>query len=142
MVTDPGIHPLETVSLRIALGLIATERDDVQELQVQYEALLPHAGMASPGTDILLDRVLGQLAGTMGELDRSAEHFEAALAFARKGGYRPELAWTCCDYADLLRQRNAPGDGERAAALLDEGLALAQEMGMRPLAERVQARRK
>jgi len=40
-----------------------------------------------------------------------------------------------------LRERNAPGDGERAAALLDEALALAQQMGMRPLAERVQARR-
>jgi hypothetical protein len=69
-------------------------------------------------------------------------YFEDERRFLRQAGYRPELAWTCCDYADLLRQRNAPGDCERAAALLDEGLALAQEMGMRPLAERVQARRK
>ncbi len=96
--------------------------------------------MASPGTDILLARVLGLLAETMGEPDRAAEHFEQALAFARKGGYRPELAWTCCDYADLLLKRSAPGDAERAAALLDQGLALAQEMGMRPLAERILSR--
>jgi len=60
----------------------------------------------------------------------------------RKGGYRPELAWTDCDYADLLLKRNAPGDAERASALLDESLALAQQMGMRPLVERVQARRR
>jgi tetratricopeptide (TPR) repeat protein len=138
---DPGTHPLEMVSLSIALGLIAIKRDGVQEVRSQYQALLPHAGMASPGSGMLLDRLLGLLAGTMGELDRAAEHFDDALAFARKGGYRPELAWTCRDYADLLLSRNAPGDSERAAALLDEALALAQEMGMRPLVERVQARR-
>ena len=34
--------------------------------------------------------------------------FEEALAFCRKAGYRPELAWTCCDYADTLLQRNEP----------------------------------
>ena len=37
------------------------------------------------------------------------------MAFCRKGGYRPELAWTCCDYAIRL--------------------------GMRPLMERVLSRR-
>jgi len=52
-----------------------------------------------------------------------------------------QLAWTDCDYADLLLSRDAPGDGERAAALLHEELVIAQEMGMRPPAERVQARR-
>ena len=68
-------------------------------------------------------------------------HFEDALAFTRKAGYRPELAWTCCDYADLLRQRNGPGDGERAAALLEEGLGIARDLGMRPLMERILSRR-
>jgi hypothetical protein len=81
------------------------------------------------------------LAGTIGERDRAVEHFEQALAFARKGGYRPELAWTCCDYVDLLMQRNAPGDDSKATALLGEALVIAQELGMRPLAERVEARR-
>ena len=33
-----------------------------------------------------------------------------ALAFCRKAGYRPELAWSCCDYADLLLERNGDGD--------------------------------
>ena len=54
---------------------------------------------------------------------------------------RPELAWTCCDYADTLLQRNEPGDREQAMSLLDESLAISTELGMRPLMERVLSRR-
>ena len=59
------------------------------------------------------DRVLGLLAQAMGRMDQAAAHFEDALVFCRKAGYRPELAWTCCDYADTLLQRNnrRPGKG-------------------------------
>ena len=55
---------------------------------------------------IATDRVLGLLSQTMGALDKSTDHFEDALDFCRKAGYRPELAWSCCDYADCLLQRN------------------------------------
>ncbi len=70
-------------------------------------------------------------------------HFDDALAFCRKAGYRPELAWTCCDYADMLLERNDDGEGDRpkAIALLDESLAISSELGMRPLMERVLSRR-
>ena len=54
-------------------------------------------------------------------------------------GYRPELAWTCCDYADALFQRNGPK--AKATSLLDEALAISSELGMRPLMERVLSRR-
>ena len=67
-------------------------------------------------------------------------HSEEALGFCRKG-YRPELAWTCCDYADTLPQRNQPGDRGKAMSLLDESLAISTELGMRPLMERVLSRR-
>jgi DNA-binding NarL/FixJ family response regulator len=76
----------------------------------------------------------------MGNLDKAAEHFEAALAFCRKAGYRPELAWTCHDYAEALLQRNNPGDRQKAMALLEEALAISKELGMRPLLERVVSR--
>ncbi len=87
-----------------------------------------------------IDRLLGLLAHTMGNLDQAVNHFEEALAFCRKG-YLPELAWTCCDYADTLLQRNEPGDREKAMSLLDESLAISSELGMRPLMERVLSRR-
>ena len=90
---------------------------------------------------LAVDRLLGLLAHTSGEAERAVAHFESALAFCRKAGYRPELAWTCCDYADLLRDRHVEGGQERLVALLDESLAIARELSMRPLMERVLSRR-
>ena len=77
----------------------------------------------------------------MGSPDLATEHFEDALAFCRNGGYRPELAWTCCDYADLLLERNGEIDRAKAMALLYESLAISSALGMRPLMERVLSRR-
>ena len=87
------------------------------------------------------DRILGLLAPTMGEPDQAVTHFDDALVFCRKAGFRPELAWSCCDYADTLLHRNEPGDREKAMSLLDESLAMSSELGMRPLMERVLSRR-
>ena len=42
---------------------------------------------------ISIDRLLGLLAHTIGKMDDAASHFEDALAFCRRAGYRPELAW-------------------------------------------------
>ena len=80
-------------------------------------------------------------------------HFEDALAFCRRAGYRPELAWSLCDYADTLLNAQIVGAGfkpalisfaqrEKAVSLLDDSLALSTELGMRPLMERVAALRK
>ena len=66
-------------------------------------------------------------------------HFEDALAFCRRAGYRPQLAWTCCDYADLLHERDGDSNRQKAMSLLDESLAISRELGMRPLMERVVA---
>ena len=88
-----------------------------------------------------VDRLLGLLSQTMGDLGQAIAHLEDALAFCRKAGYRPELAWDCGDYADMLRQRDAQGDRAKAITLLDEALAVSSELGMRPLMERVLSRR-
>ncbi len=95
----------------------------------------------TPNGQTCIDRLLGLLAQTMGNLDDSTAHFEDALAFCRKAGYRPELAWSLCDYADMLSERDGPGDQEKAMKLLDESLAISTELGMRPLMDRVQSRR-
>ena len=63
------------------------------------------------------------------------------LAFCRKADYRPEMAWSCCDYADMLLERKNEGDRAKANSLLDEFLAISSELGMRPRMERVLARR-
>jgi DNA-binding NarL/FixJ family response regulator len=49
------------------------------------------------------------------------------------------LAWTCHDYAEALIQRSALGDVPKAMSLLDEALSVSNNLGMRPLMERVVA---
>ena len=62
---------------------------------------------------------------------------------------RPELAWTCSDYAEMLLDRGAPGDPsassgqrrEKPTELQDEAIAITQEPGMKPLLERLLSQR-
>ena len=84
-----------------------------------------------------MDRLLGLLAQMTGDPDQAVTHFEDGVVFCRKAGYRPELAWTCLDYSDALREQDGPGDKAKAVVLLDESLAISSELGMRPLMERV-----
>ena len=133
--------PLHTVAARIGLALIAAQRGDVPAAGEQYSTLQSQHGKLLGGYlgAVAADRLLGLLAHTMGKLDDAQAHFEDALAFCRKAGYRPELAWSHHDYADALLQRNGPGDHQKAMSLLEESLAISTELGMKPLMRRVAA---
>jgi tetratricopeptide (TPR) repeat protein len=110
VLSSPFANPLFALYSRAGLGLLAVLRDDAAAAAEQYGPLQSQVGTMSLA--ISIDRLLGLLAQTMGNLDKAAEHFEDALAFCRKAGYRPELAWTCCDYADMLLQRASAVAGE------------------------------
>jgi len=138
----PATSPIIEISARVSLALLAVLRGDSAAAKEHYFAIesrrVPMLGAVA---SISAYRVLGLLAQTFGDIQQAATHFEDALAFCRQAGYRPELAWTCCDYADTLLQRKEPGDREKAMSLLDESLAISSELGMRPLMERVLSRR-
>ena len=134
------VLPLGAQVARVGLALLAVERRDVEAATQQFSALQSTRGNMVM-TTINGERVLGLLSHTMGNLDQAIAHFVDAQAFCRKAGFRPELAWTCCDYADTLKERDAEGDCAKAIALLDESLAISSELGMRPLMERVLSRR-
>jgi hypothetical protein len=121
---------------RTGLALLAIWRSDAMGARQQYTILKAQQGIMLPFAMIAVDRLLGCLALTMGQATQAMIHFEDALAFSRKAGFRPELAWTCHDYADALLRRNAPGDRARAAFLLDESWSISGELGMGPLQER------
>ena len=111
-------------------------------MEGSYEKLLPWKNRSIPSQNVYsVDNILGQLAQFMGNQDVADSHFKDALNFCRRVGYRPELAWSLCDYADMLLERNGEGDSEKAVQLLDESLAISTELGMRPLMERVLSRR-
>jgi DNA-binding NarL/FixJ family response regulator len=61
------------------------------------------------------------------------------LTFCRIGGYKPALAWTCCEYAESLLDRNQYDGLARASDLLDESMSISLELGMEPVTERVLA---
>ena len=130
---------LVTSVARAGLSLLAVLRNDATTAQEHYTAILPLGGTMLHTGVIAADSMLGLLSQTMGNLDQAADHFEDALAFCRKG-FRPELAWTCCDYADTLLERSESGDREKTMSLLDESLAISSELGMRTLVERVLSR--
>jgi hypothetical protein len=75
------------------------------------------------GTITSADLLLVLQSQTVTNADQAASHFDDALTFGRRTGCRPEPAWTCCDYADALLQRNCDGDRAKAMSLQDESLA-------------------
>ena len=137
---SPFLTPIIEYIANAALALMAVERGDDSAARGPY-AVLKRLRDRAPSLLVSTDRVLGLLAHTMAELDGAIGHFEEALAFCRRAGFRPQLAWACCDYADVLRERGGEGDREKAVALLDESLQISRELGMRPLMERVLSRR-
>ena len=124
----------------MSLGLIEVQRANTQGAQEAYEGL-KRLGMADLSFVVVVNRVLGLLAHVIGNFDDARHHFEDALAFCIKAGHRPELAWSLCDYADMLLERNKEGDHQKAMQHLDESLQISTELGMRPLMERVLSRR-
>ena len=139
VLSSPFATPVAARGARVGLALTAVQRGDVDAAAEQYAALGSQRGIIL--LDLLADRLLGLLAQTLGKPEDAVAHFEDALAFCRKAGYRPELAWSLCDYADTLLQREGDGDREKAMSLLDESLKISRELGMRPLMERVLSRR-
>jgi hypothetical protein len=101
-----------------------------------YRLVSPYPGAITPYGLSCSDRTLGRLAVLMGDPEAAARHFDDALAFLRRAGYRPELAWTCHDYSAMLMDWRGSGDREKAARLQEEGLRIAHELGMKPLIER------
>jgi DNA-binding CsgD family transcriptional regulator len=134
--SSPTLTPLVALDVRHGLALLAVYHGDVVAAEEQYQALHPTAGALLP--DLMsADRVLGLLARTRGDFKTATSHYEQALAFCRQAGYRPELAWTCHDYAEALLDPRGPANHERARSLVAEGLALARELGMVPVMARL-----
>jgi tetratricopeptide (TPR) repeat protein len=106
-----------------------------------YDLLLPYnrgmySGISGAISYGAMARRLGLLAAVMSRWEEAERHFEAALAMHAKARARPFLARTQYEYAGMLLSRAAPGDREKARGLLSQALAVAEELGMKTVAER------
>lgn len=104
--------------------------------------LEPYAGRnVVTGTNIAcfgaVDRYRGMLAALAGDDARAAAHFAAAVSLDERGGGRPWLAHSRCEWARWLARRG--GDAAAARVQLDAALALGRELGMAGLARRCEA---
>jgi tetratricopeptide (TPR) repeat protein len=131
------VVPLLDLYVRAGRGLAAVQRADSDAARAAYDALRGHGRVAPAFLGLSFERLLGLLAATGGDHDAATAHFESGLAFCRRAGYHPELAWTAADLAETLRSRGGPGDAVRAARLTAEVRAVAARLGMRPLALRL-----
>jgi len=132
--------PIFRQMANFGLGILAVIAGDPAEAKQHYDALIPTQGTLFSPACMSTDRILGLLAQTMSDPQAAVGHFQDALVFCRKAGYQPELAWTCCDYADALAVRSGQDDRKKIRDLLDEALDISTKLGMRPLMERVSKR--
>ena len=137
----PRLNPLLATYATAGLALIAVSRGNSDDAARLYDTLAAQRGTASFFVPLAFERLLGLLAATAGRIEAALGHFVDGLAFCDRAGYRAEYAWTAADYADVLHVGADSDARPRAVALQDEALGIARELGMRPLVERVLARR-
>ncbi len=134
-----NLSPRFVLNATIGSALLAVIKGDRTKAKKHYSDLQWQKGTMVWAV-ISVDRLLGLLCQVMDNTAQAGAHFEDALVFCRKAGYRPELAWTCCDYADTLLARKGDGDAAKAVSLLNESLSLSGDLGMGPLGQRVTSR--
>jgi hypothetical protein len=135
------LHESAQIEVRLVVALCASEIHDKQRLDRFTQDDLDHEWRVATRYGLTKDRVAGRVTASRGDTEAASGYFEEGLSFCRTAGYRPELAWTQSDYAEMLLERDEPGDRDKAIELQDEALYITQELGMRPLTERILARR-
>jgi tetratricopeptide (TPR) repeat protein len=141
VVSSQNVTPIIDLAARIGLAVTAVLTDDKSETMEQYSAFA-ELKKSMPFLFISVDRLLGLLAHTMGNLDNSQTHFEDAIVICRESGSITELAWSLHDYADMLLERDGDRDMAKATVMLEEALQISTDLSMKPLTERIAALKK
>jgi len=82
-------------------------------------------------------RVLGMAAAHIGRPDEAREHYEGAIEAMTDMHFRPELALTRCQMAELLLE-HYPDERQDALEHLDFAIGEFKEMKMKPYIEKTQ----
>lgn len=148
-------NQVRVMDLNVALACVAVVRHDGVAAAELYGTISEYPITAGyyiePGCCIC---ALAALTGGMP--GKAAEHFQEGIEFTRRAGYLPVLGWTGLNYAELLMESGdaiggadgtIPGANQDpkaespaldyATQLLDEGLAIAEKLGMKPLQDRI-----
>jgi tetratricopeptide (TPR) repeat protein len=119
---------------------------DAAAATVLYEQLKPYAGRhavgQAEGSAGMVDRYLGLLAATMGQLNDAERHLSDAIRMNEHMGARPWTAHSQHDLSRLLFERNEAGDRDRADELQRKALETARSLGMVALEARINEARR
>ncbi len=118
------------------LATIAAYLKDKSRATVLYDMLLPYRNRNIVIANAVIcdgsaSRPLGMLATVLERWGEAEELFQEAVEMNTRIGARPNLARTQYEHAVMLLARDEPGDRRRALELLDEALAIFQEIGMK-----------
>jgi tetratricopeptide (TPR) repeat protein len=109
-----------------------------------YEQMLPferrNAHSGGEGGVGALDRYLGLLAATQDRFEDAERHFHDAIEMNGRMGAVPWVAHSRYDLADMLVQRDGPGDRERAIDELRQARDIGERLGMTALTEKAHRR--
>lgn len=133
-VTESGpTVPEFALMAHTGLAFTALAENDVAAMKRAYAELKAHPSQIISYSVTASDRILGLLASRLGDHDQAQNHFESAMELCAEGGYNPELAWICHDYAETLLSQTGAIDRRKIGELLDEGVIIARELAMQPL---------
>ena len=122
---------------------VARSIGDLDNAEILYGLLLPYAGRHAiayaEGSTGSISRALGILASMLGKWEEAARHLADASEWNAARDARPWVAYTQCDHALMLRDRDSPGDREQATELLLSALATCRQLGMIALERRIRA---
>jgi class 3 adenylate cyclase len=123
------------------LGEVCAAVKDAERAGALYERILPYEELAivvGPGAVCQgpVARILGLLAQAGGDAGKAEHHFEAALELATRMGDKPHRAMSQLNLAELLLDRDARGDRDRALELLGECLESSRQIGARGISDR------
>jgi predicted ATPase/DNA-binding CsgD family transcriptional regulator len=127
-----GILP--TAPLLMCLALTAMTLDEQARAIQLYSPLLAFRGQYYW---FLVDRVLGLLATERGDWEIAVMHLTEAQATAQREGLQPELARTLLGRAHLELARGGQGSTRCVEDLLNQALAVFEELGMSHSAHQV-----
>ena len=91
ILSSSSATPVVAEIARFGQSLLAVQRGDAAAAGEQYRSLTLSGTLSGIGIVFGMpdSHILGLLAHTMGDLDRAMVHFEDALDFCRRAGYRP-----------------------------------------------------
>ncbi|HEY8518329.1 MAG TPA: hypothetical protein VIS07_22680 [Candidatus Binatia bacterium] len=119
----------------VALSHAVADLNDRTTSAILYERLRPVAGQVCQQAGVLISggsfgTYCGKLAACLGRWEEADAHFAASVAMNERIGARPHVVRARRSWAQMLVERDAPGDRERAAELIATGRAEAEQLGM------------